>query len=183
MDALQQRACQRCLVVDDTLLVADELQRRRSASLILCSLSLFLVCQRSLFFHQTLHSHIFSLNGTRSWISGGLSQNQFALCETFHKLGLRQRAQSKSQQGVHMTWKGPSRAEGEALSSGGNELPANVLVAEDCGRQQEVDDKLSKDDELSLVAVETLLPVCDKPVEVSASKYLVGDKLVLEDGK
>jgi len=56
-------------------------------------------------------------------------------------------------------------------------------LAEDCGRQQEVDDKLSKDDELSSVAVETLSPACDKPVEVSASKYLVGDKPVLVDDK
>lgn len=59
----------------------------------------------------------------------------------------------------------------------------NVLLAEDCGRQLEVDDKLSKDDELSSVAVETLSPACDKPVEVSASKYPVDDILVLEDDK
>jgi len=56
-------------------------------------------------------------------------------------------------------------------------------LAEDCERQPEVDDKLSKDDELLSVAVETLLPACDKPVEVSASKYLVDDKVVLEDDK
>ena len=59
----------------------------------------------------------------------------------------------------------------------------NVLLAEDCGRQREVGDKLSKDDELLSVAVETLSPACDTPVEVSASKYLVGDKLVLVDDK